>query len=426
MTSPPPDPQKAAELRLELLTKMKAGWASSVRTLLYQGADPNTKDDDGVPVLIRALSLDAELVDTLIAHGADETIPGPDGLDARAVAAKDPWPQDVLRRALGDRACDQLRAAMRNKNIDRVQEILESGVIGNLNEKRRNGWAPLRLALAEHCVEGLDLLLQAGANPNADPDLGDKSPLGEAMTTWEKKIQLVSKLLEYGADPNKADSDGRLPLLSAAKDGNETLTLLLLRYKADPNIADSRGNTALHEAAMAGQCEVIRLLAAGGAALYPANSSGYSPMETAILYRRRDAFEALVDAGCNPCYLGQEGTTLLMLAAWAGDAGLIGRLAAAGIPIDAQRETEGNTALMWAAQNGKAAATRKLLALGANCDLTNKEGQTALDMAREAGHAQVEQIITDYIADETRRGLRAPLPVKKAFKIVLGTKNAKP
>lgn len=107
-------------------------------------------------------------------------------------------------------------------------------------------------------------LLKAGANPNLDQsilggrtmlhwaciDLMQRSiglPYGECVTRQQTKI--VKLLLQYGADPNGGDAQGRRPLFELYFDEGyspserfKPLIILLLLYGADIALKDTDGN----------------------------------------------------------------------------------------------------------------------------------------------------------------------------------------
>lgn len=148
------------------------------------------------------------------------------------------------------------------------------------------------------------------------------------------------------------------------------------------------------KAAMAGNAKEIRRLISSGVS---ANAStkdygdGVLPICWAALYRHDKAVLALIEGGAD---LNQSDDILpLHSAAQAGDIEIIDILVAAGAKVDCKDKYQ-NTPLMIAALSGNAAACARLLSEGANTELRNSSGNTALDQARD---------------DETRRVILAKL-----------------
>jgi ankyrin repeat protein len=112
------------------------------------------------------------------------------------------------------------------------------------------------------------------------------------------------------------------------------------------------------------------------------NADGWTPLLLAASQGHTDIVALLLAAGADvEARLGGEDTPLA-LAAMHGHAQTVVLLAQeGGAAVDARRASNGATALMLAAALGHEAAAEALLALGADCELKDADGATALQLA---------------------------------------------
>jgi hypothetical protein len=115
-------------------------------------------------------------------------------------------------------------------------------------------------------------LLAAGADPNAS--VPRRLPSGEAavvqstalrVAAWHGRLEVVQLLLDAGADPSLASSNGFTPLMAAAMYGHlDVLRLLLARGAAVDAVDPSNGGTAFHYACANNQAHCAEALARAG------------------------------------------------------------------------------------------------------------------------------------------------------------------
>lgn len=113
-------------------------------------------------------------------------------------------------------------------------------------------------------VRSLLPILQPAAIDAAGPD--GATALGVAAMMGARDI--VYMLLEKGARIDRADFDGRTPLIRAASGrfpGTLETVTLLLEMGANPSAKDKKGNTAIGEAQRRGSAAVVDLLKKAGA-----------------------------------------------------------------------------------------------------------------------------------------------------------------
>ena len=106
------------------------------------------------------------------------------------------------------------------------------------------GEIPLRDALL--CPDVIQLLLQAGANPNQHFADGGTALLDVAISTGDTAFSVLSILLQQDADPNLSRTDtGETPLMAAASAERTDRVKLLLEYGADVTQLNRAGQGVL-------------------------------------------------------------------------------------------------------------------------------------------------------------------------------------
>jgi ankyrin repeat protein len=221
-------------------------------------------------------------------------------------------------------------------------------------------------------------------------------------TPWE-----LTALLDKGLDPNSTTDRGTTLLMMAATDA-ENVKILLARgagasYGVLTVAAASRGTASairllldagapakdkpLLFASMTGDLDNVKLLLAHGAnpdlALAQAVTFGYP-----------DIVRALIAAGAPAKLTESSGINLLHWAAIANRPSVIPALVEAGVSINAQDEFD-FTPLMYAAtiDFGDTKSLEALLKAGANPNIRNGEGRTALEQARFYEHGNLETVL---------------------------------
>lgn len=142
----------------------------------------------------------------------------------------------------------------------RIDKLVTDGV--SPDARGDKGVNLLEWALLNHSPEGMDALLDAGADP-AGPGIGGDTVMHMAVksndTSW------LTRLLAHGASPDTVHTVTGEPALSAALlNPDDAAFRRLLEHGANPNLADRLGNTPLHVAAQVHKSAcVLALLEAG-------------------------------------------------------------------------------------------------------------------------------------------------------------------
>jgi uncharacterized protein len=172
---------------------------------------------------------------------------------------------------------------------------------------------------------------------------GASGPAPEVLAAVKAgNVATVRALLARKADVNATEPDGTSALHWAVRAGDKSSTELLLRAGARVDAANRYGVTALSLAARNGRGDLIELLLKSGASVNTAQATL------------------------------PEGQTLVMHAAKTGSLDALRRLLAAGSDVNARETRTGTTALVWAASSNRSDAVRALVEAGADLNIQSK------------------------------------------------------
>jgi ankyrin repeat protein len=293
-----------------------------------------------------------------------------------------------------------------------VKLLAARGADVNAVEQRKKQNA-LMWAAAEGHADVVSALLELGANPKAASGTGF-TPLVFAAIKDDAKS--VRALLAAGADPNYTLPSGTRALLVATAYKSMAAANALVNAGADPNIKDAAGSTPLHMAAELGDLTLVKSLLAKGADANartpkaPAGRGGgggnrrvigeLTPLHSAARAGHEEVMRALAAAGADPLLKAQGDTTLLMNAASSGRSGVVKYVfEELDHRIDAVSDTGATVlhlavtgTLAMSTQDEIAEAVRFLVSKGAK-DKPDSTGRTALQIATRASMEKVAQLL---------------------------------
>lgn len=192
------------------------------------------------------------------------------------------------------------------------------------------------------------------------------------------------------------DRDDWTLLHVAARAGHVDLVTLLLERGADIEARGDVGRTPLYEAAKYGQAEIVRFLVERGANVDAASDQGFTPMMVGAERGHLGILEYLLDRGASIGAVNEVGKTALhqyVDHTQADDDAIPRFLVQRGVPLEVH-DVVGATALYSAAQRGRARIAAALLEAGANPNATARRGHTPLDVAQHQGHEAVVALLT--------------------------------
>jgi ankyrin repeat protein len=232
-------------------------------------------------------------------------------------------------------------------------------------------------------------------------------------------VATIASLLKKHADANAAEPDGTSALLSAAHRDHAAAVALLIKAGAKATAANSFGITPLSEAAANGNAEIVELLLKAGADANALSAQGEPALMTAARAGNPEAVRVLLKHGVVvDARESWKGQTALMWAAAENRAEVVKVLIAAGAdvngrstewPEEKKRPSNGNivstrprgglTPLLFAAREGALASMQVLAKAGADLNLTEPDGTNALVMALINAHYDAAAFLLDAGAD---------------------------
>ncbi|XP_069669560.1 ankyrin repeat domain-containing protein 65-like isoform X1 [Periplaneta americana] len=165
-----------------------------------------------------------------------------------------------------------------------------------------------------------------------------------------------------------------------------------------PNLEqkDRQGRSRLHRAAERGDTHRVLQLSDAGSQVNAVDHDGCTPLYLAAYRGHQDACRALLAAGTRlDVKGGPQGCTALHVAAVSGHRAVCELLLAAGARPNEPDDADQWTALHCAAHVGHASVVQLLLQHGAERGAREKEGRTALDLARQFRRTGVAVMLQD-------------------------------
>ena len=183
-------------------------------------------------------------------------------------------------------------------------------------------------------------------------------------------------------------------LHAAAQKGEVAEIERLASARADLNARDGNGRTPMHVATFARQREALRALAKAGADLMLLDKDHYDGVTIASVADDEETLRVLLSLGASAKRVtSRYDGTALIAAAHLGHDGVVRQLIAAGAPLDHVNNLHW-TAVIEAIVLGDGGARhqqtlRALIAAGAKLQLTDRQGNTPLQLARSRGYGEM-------------------------------------
>jgi uncharacterized protein len=245
-----------------------------------------------------------------------------------------------------------------------------------------------------------------------------KNSLANLIQSGNRKAAL--ERIRAGADVNEPQGDGTRPIHWAVFRADYELVEALIAKKAKVNVTNEFGGTPLAEAVKLADARLVKMLLDAGSGPEGANEEGQTALMLAIKTGDLSIVKMLVDAGANVNAVEkvQDQTPLMWAAAATRNAGeMVKLLLSKGANVKARakyndwpsqitsepraqyRPVGGLTPLLYAARGGCFECVEALVAAGADVNVPTPEGVTALIIALDNDHNDVAKFLLDYGAN---------------------------
>lgn len=248
--------------------------------------------------------------------------------------------------------------------------------------------------------------------------LKEKKPDPEIISATKKSdFPRVKSLIEKDNVPvDTLDTNDDTALIWAADHGNLLLVKYLLSKGANIEHKGVSGNTALSFASIMGRTEVISHLLLEGANIESKNAAGRSPLLMAVIRKQPASAELLLSKGAKADEPDQYGESPLFYSADFGYMELSKALIAKGADVNRIKADGAMTPLLWACQSGHLEVVKLLVENKANMDYQSSiDGRTALILSINKGFNSIALYLLDQGANPnlTLKNGQTPLQIAK-------------
>lgn len=292
------------------------------------------------------------------------------------------WPQRFKVRLTANQ---KLFKAIQEGQTERIKKLINSGACVNYQD--------MNFLFAEYCMHYVRDIIDRIKQRNAE-----KSMMKEIGHAHDSSLEVASEyyymtlndeaLLEQNSSFGRSNVMKLTPLNFAARKGAHEIVSMLLNAGAELNGQDYMGATSLHHALDKGHCSVVKELIQAQADVNIQDIFGYTPLHIAVFHDRSNSIGLLLKAGAHVNFQG-----------------FVPRGEERGLPAPEEFAFL-RTPLHLACMRGHIPIIQALLRAGARPEIQDENHSTAFHYAAQCNNEEVFGAIADYCAIEKNKVLR--------------------
>jgi len=284
-----------------IMTALYSNDIEIFKYLLEHGADCNTKNDNGISLLL------------LIIH------------NNKYEMLKELMEYEVNINEKDINGNSSLMKAVNQNNEELVELLIDYGndneIPININNKDEYNNYPLFQAIKYNNLDIVISLINYGVHHNIDMNIQDENGNTPLILSYSLGYKEIFKYLVKYLDVNRKDSQGKNVLFYAIDEEDEESIKYLINIGADINIKDSLSNCILDYAIKKGNVSIIKiLLQKFNINVNEINNEGDTPIISIIksdkyeIKEKEEIVNKLIEKGCNINFIDKESKSSLIYA----------------------------------------------------------------------------------------------------------------
>lgn len=298
-------------------------------------------------------------------------------------------PADKLKEMGVEVSNESTAEQVRKGEIETVKLLLEAGMDVNYDDQKVGSL--LFNAIHVNNVEMLTFLLEQGADPN-QKNGNTNTPLIKLTREFDN-LEGLNALVEHGADIHLGNSSNRTPIMYAINSNYPRLALRLVELGANLTAADDFGTSPALLAANMNNAELLNRIFEAGADANMKNPNGSTLLLMAssnIMYE--GVLDTFIKYGADIHVADANQTSVLMKVAMSGELRDLKVLLEAGADVS-KVNSVGRSALYYAIDSKDLEKLKALVEAGSDVTILDRYNTSILVKAAQAGNKDMVEYI---------------------------------